>query len=270
MGRLLRKLAVGVAAHDDSLFGKLPAHLVPRGDAFRRTPAHSPAGAMARAAETLSHRAFGSDEHPRRRPHAPRDEHRLAYAAIDLRYLGIIGTECAGRSFAVHAELLAAVFLHFGDVVGDVVDEPQTPGVAERALEHSADGMGNRLAVRPCEVRRRAHRTKIRTPLRRIERRTGQLAIRQLDPVLRHDSIHLAHVVGAHLVSQSPRAGVDEHRDTAGLQAKYLGCSGVEHLLHSLDLHEVIPRAQGAQLSGTALAGPLRHLRGIRLRQAPA
>ena len=38
----------------------------------------------------------------------------------------------------------------------------------------------------------------------RIERGAGKLPIRQLDPVLGHDSVHVPHVIRTHLVAQAP------------------------------------------------------------------
>ena len=88
-------------------------------------------------------------------------------------------------------------------------------GVAIEAPEHLAHAVRDDLAVRPGEVRGRAHRAEVPLSLGRRERRARELAVGEVDVVLRHDLIHQPDVVGADLMSETARAAVNQHGDLA-------------------------------------------------------
>src|SRR5687768_9561856 len=70
--------------------------------------------------------------------------------------------------------------------------------------------------------------------------------------------------VGADLMPEPPRAGVDHHRDLTEPDAERARSRLVMDLVDHLDLEEVIAGAERAELTSPSLAGPLGHGRGIR------
>src|SRR5262249_14771855 len=69
--------------------------------------------------------------------------------------------------------------------------------------------------------------------------------------------------VGADLVAEPSRAGMDHDRDLALTKAELRGGRGVVDFVHGLDLEEVIARAERAELPADALPGPLGYGAGI-------
>jgi hypothetical protein len=163
------------------------------------------------------------------------------------------------------------VALELGDVVGDVVDltcalghpRPEDP---RHRLSHA---VGEHRTVTPREVRRTDHRGQVALPLGGTQRCAGKLAVRKGDPVTGQYRVHQAHVVGAHLMSESPRTGVDQHRHLIHAEAEALGCLRIEDFGDALSLEEVVARAEGAELIGPAHPRALGHRRGIGVGQAP-
>src|SRR5687768_1773465 len=109
------------------------------------------------------------------------------------------------------------------------------------------------LTVDPCEVCGRTHRLEIALTLLRTERRARQLAIGQEDLVDITAVVHQAHKVGAGLVPEPARAGVYHYRGLSRKKPERRGPLLVEDALDLLDLDEMIPRADRAQLLGRAL-----------------
>ena len=130
--------------------------------------------------------------------------------------------------------------------------------------------MRDDLAVGPGEVRARAHGSEIGLPLRRIERRAAELAVRQRYVVLTHRGLHGAQGIVADLVAAAARARVDEHRELAREEPEDRGRARLKDLRDFLKFQEMVAAAQGAQLVlpplHRARAGALR----VRLGQGPA
>ena len=124
--------------------------------------------------------------------------------------------------------------------------------------------MQHHLPVGEGEVAGARHRREVLAGLGRAERRAGELPVGQLDPGARRHARHPAHVVGADLVAEPARAGVDHHHDLAGADAE--GARGllVDDLVHDLDLEEVVARAETADLGAPALQGAAAHGRRVR------
>ncbi len=118
--------------------------------------------------------------------------------------------------------------------------------------------MGHHLAVGEGEVGRRRHRPEVPARLRRGQRGAAELAVGERDAVARRRLDHALQVLAADLVAEPPRAGVDHHRHPAGDQPEGRGRRRIVHLGDELDLGEVVPRPQGAELPGAALEGPRR------------
>src|SRR5215217_6817499 len=76
---------------------------------------------------------------------------RLAHLLVGLRRLRMRGPEGPGRSLAVDQQVLLAVPLQLGHVVGHVVDHPQVAVLLQGAPEDLAGGVGDGLAVREGE-----------------------------------------------------------------------------------------------------------------------
>ncbi len=190
------------------------------------------------------------------------------YSARDV---GAAGAERARGALAVHAHRallpVDAVHLAFGDVVRHVVDQLHAeplPARAEDLLEGRADLVQHHLPVGEGEVAGAGHGREVLAGLRRAERRAGELPVGQLDPGARRHARHPAHVVGADLVAEPARAGVDHHHHLAGADAEGARGPLVEHVRDDLDLEEVVARAEAADLRAPALEGPAAHRRRVR------
>lgn len=82
----------------------------------------------------------------------------------------------------MHAQLAAGVAQNLGDVVSDVIDLARAFDLgAEHARDRLPDAVGQDVAVGPGEVRRGSHRPQVRLALSGRQRRTRQLAVRELD-----------------------------------------------------------------------------------------
>ena len=81
--------------------------------------------------------------------------------------------------------------------------------------------------------------------------------------------VHDLDVVGADLVSEPARSGVDEHGELTGTQTEHARDAGVEDFVDPLHLEEVVPAAERSELVAPALLRARRHARGIGTRQAP-
>ena len=150
------------------------------------------------------------------------------------------------------------MFFPLGHVVGDVVDHAHLGGLAEKTLEGAAGEVGDALAVGPGEVGGGGHGAQVVAALGGVDRDAGQLPVGQLDVVAAHGLAHLLEVVGADLVAEAARAGVDEHDDLPFNQAHSFSRFGMEDALDVLDFQEVVAGAERGQLRGAALLGALR------------
>ena len=113
--------------------------------------------------------------------------------------------------FAVHAQgaCLAVDGMGFdlGEVVRHVVEQVQR--CRGFLLEHPPCRLGEQLAVGASVVGRRGHRGQVGLALGRADGHARQLAVRHLNAVAAHGVSHLVDVIGADLVAQAARAGVD-------------------------------------------------------------
>jgi len=57
-------------------------------------------------------------------------------------------------------------------------------------------------------------------------------------------------------MTQATRTGVNQHGDLATLETERSGHQRIYHLGHLLDLHEVIPASDRAELSGPTVFRP--------------
>src|SRR4030095_11529321 len=112
------------------------------------------AGAVTGAAERELQGAGLTGEDEAGGAHAAGDEHRLADVPVGLRNLGRAGGEGAGRALAVDEQLAPIVALDLGHVVGDVVYLTRAvgSGAPQDTGNRAADGVGDRLPVRPGEI----------------------------------------------------------------------------------------------------------------------
>ena len=155
--------------------------------------------------------------------------------------------------------------------MGHVVDEPELrPRSRQQAAEHLPDAVADDVPVAEAEVGRGGHGGVIAPPLGRGEGRAGELAVGQGDPVAAYGRVHGPDVVGADLVAQAARAGVDQHGDLAQGEAEPAGHRLVVDDVDDLDLHEVVSSAERAELVLSADLGAVRHLARLRPGQRPA
>ena len=247
-GRLLGELGVRRAADDDAARLELLAESPPRVTVrFAARAAHRAAGAVARARERELARRVGADEDERRRAHAAGDEHGLPDGCGSARGAsGLAGTERARRALAVHAELAGRRAPRSSRCCARRRRRRVEASRRRRSRRRpAADAVGEHLTVGEREVRGGAHRREVVAPLGRRERRARELAIGQRDAVARERRVHRAHVVGAHLVAEAARAGVDEHRDLAlAKRPRASAASASKMRVDALDLEEVVAAAE--------------------------
>ena len=120
--------------------------------------------------------------------------------------------------------------------------------------------MGETLPVGEGEIRGRVHGAQILGGLGRVERRAGELAVGKRDAEPPESAFQPPQVVGADLMAQTAGAGVDHDRDLVREEPEDPGPALVVDFVHDLDLHEVVPRAQRADLpqaAGDGLVGDL-------------
>ena len=185
--------------------------------------------------------------------------------------------ERSGRALAVDCDLPALavdrVLLNLHDVVGDIVHDLHAEvlgGSAQDGLERLADAVRDQLAVVPREVPSAGHRLPVILPLRRVDRDARQLAIREGDVVLLERVFGGCDIVGRNLVPKSPGARVNHHARLAGLvESEGLRGGRVVYLVDLLNLDEVVPRPEAADLVFAPHGCPLAHLREVRVGEAP-
>jgi hypothetical protein len=103
--------------------------------------------------------------------------------------------------------------------------------------------VGDELAVREGEVRRRRHGPQVSLPFRALYGGGGELLVRELDAVARGGREEALDVILADLVPEAPRPGVDQDRDLSLAEAEGPGGLLVVDLVHVLHLEEVVTRA---------------------------
>ena len=166
------------------------------------------------------------------------------------------------ESLSVHR-----VFFYFHYIVGHVVDLAHAQGLgafAEDFGEGLAGPVGQALAIGPGIVGGAGHGCQVVLAFLGVVGGTGQLPIGDLNLVFLEGPLHDLEEVGAYLVAETPGARVDHDGDLPLLQPHGRGQPFVEDLLHHLDLQEVVPRAQGAQLVFAPLLGLAAHQGWVR------
>src|SRR5919109_4869932 len=262
---LLGQAAVRGRAHGDALLLQPAAQLAALDLLPCCGPAEPPPCSMADRSERSLHRPGATGEHIARRAHASRDEHRLARFAVAIRDLHRPGRERPGRALAVDAQLPVAVALDLRHVVRDVVYLPRAGRrlLAQDPLDRLPDTMGEQLTVRPCEVRGSGHRGQVRAALGRGRGRTGELTVRQPDPVAVERPHKALYEVGADLVAEAARARVDQDCDLTVVQPQSFRRHAVVDTVDPLHLEEVVSRSERPELVRPALARPLRKGRRV-------
>ena len=149
---------------------------------------------------------------------------------------------------------LPTVPFEFGHIVGNVVNQLQGCP-AEHPVETPPYKQSHYLAVCKGEVCRGAHCLDVGLAGTRIGRQVGQhLPASGVLRPLRRD----VHIFVGDLVTEPPGAGMNHHHDLVLEQAEPLGKLGVEDLLDILNLDEVVPATQGAELCRALLYRRLR------------
>lgn len=219
---------------------------------------------MAGGPKGFLHGARCPDHHVGGRAHRARNDDRLACCAVGKRDIRMSGTEGTRRPFPVYNKLHGLAFDHMlldlGDVVSNIIQERKVSFPPGHELSQGIPDLpGYHLSVTPGKIGGCAHGREVLLSLRGVEGSAGQLAIGKMNVVLVHGGDHLFQVVGRHLVSESPRARMDEYRHLIGPQAKDLRHGGVEDLFHIRYFHKVVAGADSAQLIEAPLAGKFRY-----------
>src|SRR5580658_1724859 len=274
--RLLGDPFSGRRPHDDPFPGERAGHFLEaerphRGGA--REPAARP---VARGPERSLHRGRKAPQNVARRAHVARNEHRLAVGAVGRRYFLAPGGEGPRRSLAMNEHALAAavdpVLFDLRHVVGNVVDDGEVEfllALVEHRSERATHPVGDRLAVRPREVRAGRHRPEVATRRFRIHRRARQLPVDERDSLAGQTAVHLLDVVGGDLVAEAPGTGVEHDGDATRLESEHRREFGEEDPVDRLHFEEVVPGPEGAELLQPPFVGPVRDGRGKRAGEAP-
>ena len=154
--------------------------------AQRLMAAHRAPCAVACGTERKLHALLRPGQYVRSSAHAAADQHRLTGIPQLARQIGMPRSEGARGTLAMHVEFFRApvhlVFFHFAGVVRHVIQQRQ-PRLRQHLVEYLGEyrsrQVGEYLAVGQRAIDRRAHRAEIVLSERRIDRRTGQLAVGQ-------------------------------------------------------------------------------------------
>ncbi len=149
--------------------------------------------------------------------------------------------------------------LKLGNIMGDIIDQVhlQLPRLLpQRLFKHLADPIHNHLPVGPGIVGGASHRGKIRLPLRGVGRGAGQLTVGERISVFPTGRADRLEIIRANLMSQTPGATVDHHRNLVFLDPKALGQAEIEDFVNILDLEKMVPGTKGTQLRPASLFGP--------------
>src|SRR5256884_2789699 len=103
-----------------------------------------------------------------------------------------------------------------------------------------------------------------------VDRRAGEFAVRQDDPVTSGRQHHALEEVGPDLVAEAPRAAVNADHHIADLETEDLGDVGGVDGHHLLDLQVVIARAEGPHLVFLPSLGVVGDLLRLGAGHAPA
>ena len=234
-------------------------------------PAHVPAGAMARRPERSRETVGCSHEDVRRGAHGAADQDGLPDRGKRRGQIRMAWPERSRRTLAMHEEPLHhgadSMRLDLARVVRDVVEQRQL------RLRHDlgkglAHQMRDDLPVGERAVDGRAHGTQVRRAERRVDRRAGQLAVRQLDAMARRRHHHAFEELGADLMAEAARPAVDADDDVAFVKAERRSDPRVEDLHDVLHFEIVIPRSERSHLVALSVFRVGGHLLQLRRRHA--
>ncbi len=153
------------------------------------------------------------------------------------------------------------MLLRRGQVVRDVVHE--VDGGAGLGPEDPTHRLGEQLPVRTPVVGRGHHRREVGLSLGRADRCARQLTVGHADAVPAHGPVHLPDVVAADLVTEPSRPAVDHHAHGPRVEPHPRRRGGVEQAVDDLDLEEVVPGAEAAELPEAAVERPLADRRPV-------
>ena len=130
--------------------------------------------------------------------------------------------------------------------------------------------MGDHLPVRPGVVRSAAHRFVILVAKLGIQRRAGELPVRELHGILLDVALHLLEVIRGYLVPASPGPAVDGDGDRPLFESEGFGGSPVEHPVHDVQLQEMVAGSEGPELGETPFQGFVAHQGAVGISHAAA
>src|SRR5262249_35225206 len=208
-----------------------------------------------------------SGQNVRRSAHCASDQHGLARFFEDLRQVGMARAEGAGRALAMREEQAPAavyvVLFDLASVVRNVIKKLQI-GLRQNFAERPSDQMRDDLAVGQSAVDCGAHRAQILLADRRVDRRAGQLAVWQLDPVAGRARRHLLQELRPDLMAQPARAAVDADDDLVQPDAEGRSDLGVIDFGHALNFAVMIAGVECSYLLALAVPGARRYGFGTR------
>mmetsp|Transcript_25413 Transcript_25413/g.69382 ORF Transcript_25413/g.69382 Transcript_25413/m.69382 type:complete len:282 (+) Transcript_25413:176-1021(+) len=226
------------------------------------------ASPVACAAKRVSHADIGAREHVGARAHGATHDHWLAGQLVVYWNERVVRRESPGGAFSMHEELhllsIHHVLLDLRYVVGDVVYHEHVQ-IFGRLVEDLGEGLPreerHRGSVHPRVVGGRCHCSHVVLPLHRLDARTSQLPVVDLDVVAGHGTLHVDQRVRSDLVPEASASRVEHHTDLVLLvNAHLLCCKLIVDLFHHLDLCVVVPCSEGTHLWQPALLGAGRHL----------
>ena len=130
--------------------------------------------------------------------------------------------------------------------------------------------MGQDLAVGERAVDGGAHGPQVLLADVGVDRRAGQLAVGEPDPVLAGGDDHLLQIFGADLMAQPARAAVNADDHVARLEAIALRDARIVNFGDVLDFKVVVAAAECAHLVALAFLGMFRDMAGLGVLHLPA
>src|SRR5262245_84190 len=172
------------------------------------------------------------------------------------------GAEGARRALAMHEQpspgAVNVVLFDLAGVVRDVVEQPQI-GPRQDFVERLSDQMRDDLAIGQSAVDRGSHCAQVFLSDRRVDWRTGQLAVGQFDPVTGRAHSHLFQKLSPDLMPQPARSAVNADYDVVQLQAVGRSDLAVVDGCDSLNFEVVIAGTERPHLFALPVPGARRN-----------
>src|ERR1043166_7846855 len=208
----LRQGGAASGAHINALILHLARNRPATRYLFRLGAAQHAPGTVTTTGEGFGAALGRANKHIGIAAHIAWHQHRLPEVTIDLGELRMVWGGGAGGTLPMYTQppwlAVNNVGLELANIMAHVVDDLDTQ-VPRRPLQDFfkglADLVGDQLPIGKGKIRGAVHRTDILLGLRRGERRTAELAVRDSNPILRRGLLHKPERVVTNLIAKTAR-----------------------------------------------------------------